>query len=103
MRTLTRDEIVSETLHRLTLRRGRNTTRLDRELVELVAEIVELSRERVPDCYTQATMTPPTRPARPVRPPCDECDGAGYVLAHPLESSYPYDVACPSCQGRQRD
>lgn len=52
-RKLTRDELVSEIVHRLALRgiMGRCST----EIVELVAEMLELSGERVPDCYEQRT------------------------------------------------
>lgn len=64
MRTLTRDELVAETLHRITLNRPAGPSKLDRDLVGLIADMIELARERVPDCYTQATPTPPTAPGR---------------------------------------
>lgn len=53
MRTLTRRELTEEMRHRLALRgvQGRIST----EIVRLVAEMIELAREPVPDCYEQAT------------------------------------------------
>lgn len=106
MRHLTTDELSSEVLHRLALRRHRTPTRLDRDLVHLIVEVVDLAREPVPDCYVQATLdpTPPTAPARGLRPAptvCEECDGAGYIIAHPWHDSFPHDVPCPSCQGKR--
>jgi hypothetical protein len=56
MRTLTREELVSETLHRLYLRKV-PIGRVHSEIVELVAEMIELATEHVPECYTQDTPT----------------------------------------------
>lgn len=63
MRKLTRTELVSEISYRLAIRGiyGKCST----QIVELVAEMIELARERVPDCYEQAT------PART----CPRCGG----------------------------
>lgn len=74
MRTLTRNELVAEVMYRLGIRGifGRCST----EIVELVAEMIDLSRERVPECYEQRT-------------PCRTCGGNGYVGGHACE-----------CQGR---
>lgn len=55
MRTLTTEELISETLTRIALNSGRQTTKLDRDFVTLVAEMIAISREKVPDCYEQAT------------------------------------------------
>lgn len=55
MRRLTTNELQSETLHRVALRLGRAPSALDRDLIALIAEMIALASEPVPDCYTQAT------------------------------------------------
>jgi hypothetical protein len=97
MRTLTRDELVSETLTRIMLNRGRAASNIDRQLVTLIADMITLAAERVPECYTQATETPPTQPPRRSFV-CATCDGKGYVS--PIDTSRNYHEACPDCQGR---
>lgn len=66
MRLLTTDELKSETLHRIMLRINRRPSRGERDLVDLIAEMIELSREQVPECYVQTTIepTPQTAPGR---------------------------------------
>lgn len=93
MRTLTRDELVSEVLTRLEIRNGCgvHAVRMSTpEIVALVAEMIELSRTPVPECYTQATDPAPTR--------CEGCDGKGYVQSTARDLSYPFNVLCPRCQ-----
>lgn len=87
MRHLTTDELVSEMSHRCTLRLKRHVHRTELDLIQLVAEMLELAREQVPECYVQTTeSTPPTRPSRAVV--CHTCGGTGYMMG---------GVACPDC------
>ena len=61
MRTLTSDELISETLHRLRLR----GVVCNLGLVELVAEMIEIARHPVVEGYSQASVeTGPTAPLR---------------------------------------
>lgn len=75
MRNLTTDELRRETLHRLALRRRRQPTRLDHDLVDLIADMIELSRERVPDCYEQATGARDSFVVGTPTPRCPRCGG----------------------------
>lgn len=74
MRHLSRTELVSEMQTRLTIRKI-VPTGLHLQIVELIAEMIELAREPVPECYRQATAVgsvsweAPTPPAR-WRCPC---------------------------------
>ncbi len=52
MRKLTRDELVAEMMVRLQLRKLGG--RLSGDIVRLVAEMIELSSEQVPNCYEQS-------------------------------------------------
>lgn len=54
MRLLTKAELRSEALTRLTLR-GIHGAFSD-QIVALIAEMIDLSRENVPDCYVQTTI-----------------------------------------------
>lgn len=61
MRTLTADELTTEMLYRLAIR-GVPAGKLHTEIVALVAEMIAIHDEKVPNCYEQETPAR-TRPS----------------------------------------